>query len=466
LPVSVCTAAPAAVSGISAEYISEEEVVLVEWEEVENASSYRVYFSSRSILGNGGVYDDFVGTEGPVSEISIPTSMLSERVFVSVLAVNESGEESSVFLEETSALLSEASIDEGSVEISPVEPAQQESSSSASSSEDTTQFNVVRPVDADPEEQSSSSETTEILEPVRYEEGALHLILAYAQEPTSVTLTFNSVPFVDPTLAPNAFKIIDSNGLPLRIAGLYIKDHTILVRTETQVKDEMYQVLLSEPLMEIRGGSLDATNRTASFQGHIDGVSVRTPSPDPIVAPVPMPVVPSEQPCDPRSVANPPSVTNLRLRSVAQTNGTHNVDARWSVAAGTCQPLLSYLVRQSNDRGRTFTQPQVVPAGTDGIDIPGVHAGEYGIGVSVVSPQGGVSKEVFARIELPISGNSAVIVPEIIITETPAPPTYISPIVSGNKRPLPSTGAGILIGGLSALGGAAIIRKKTRKQKK
>ena len=322
------------------------------------------------------------------------------------------------------------------------------------------------PVDADPEEQSSSSETTEILEPVRYEEGALHLILAYAQEPTSVTLTFNSVPFVDPTLAPNAFKIIDSNGLPLRIAGLYIKDHTILVRTETQVKDEMYQVLLSEPLMEIRGGSLDATNRTASFQGHIDGVSVRTPSPDPIVAPVPMPVVPSEQPCDPRSVANPPSVTNLRLRSVAQTNGTHNVDARWSVAAGTCQPLLSYLVRQSNDRGRTFTQPQVVPAGTDGIDIPGVHAGEYGIGVSVVSPQGGVSKEVFARIELPISGNSAVIVPEIIITETPAPPTYISPIVSGNKRPLPSTGAGILIGGLSALGGAAIIRKKTRKQKK
>src|SRR3989338_9813623 len=102
-PFSAHAAPPEGVSGIFA--ANKGGTVHVQWnapQEGEDIASYRVYYSQESILQNGGQYDDFETTDGAVIEHDLKDAPRVNPLFISVLAVSSTGEESRFFLEEVS----------------------------------------------------------------------------------------------------------------------------------------------------------------------------------------------------------------------------------------------------------------------------------------------------------------------------------------------------------------------------
>src|SRR3989338_2220332 len=100
-PFSASAAAPAGVAGLFAEVQGQE--IHIRWnapQEGEDIFAYRVYYSTQSILENGGAYEDFETTDGRVLEHILQEFPATPSLFLSVLAVNSQGEESEFFLEE------------------------------------------------------------------------------------------------------------------------------------------------------------------------------------------------------------------------------------------------------------------------------------------------------------------------------------------------------------------------------
>lgn len=107
LPTAVFAAPPSGVQNIETT-ISEGKVHVL-WEALENEdiAYYRVYYSSKSILENEGFYDDFESTEDSEARYIFETLPPTATLFVSVLAVNQNGEESSAFIGESSIDISQ-----------------------------------------------------------------------------------------------------------------------------------------------------------------------------------------------------------------------------------------------------------------------------------------------------------------------------------------------------------------------
>ncbi len=92
---------PGNVKVVQAKIQSGQMIVL--WQPVQGAASYRVYYSHESILGNQGNYDDFAQTAGAVTEYAFQAAPLtSPKIYVSVLAVSTDGIESEGFEVEAS----------------------------------------------------------------------------------------------------------------------------------------------------------------------------------------------------------------------------------------------------------------------------------------------------------------------------------------------------------------------------
>ncbi len=112
-PASVSAAPPPSVQTVSATY--EEEAVRVRWVAPDDAGivRYRIYFSHKSILENGGQYDDFESTPGDVTEFLFTDLPPIATLYVSVLAVNAAGEESRTFGTEASVALPRQTMESG-----------------------------------------------------------------------------------------------------------------------------------------------------------------------------------------------------------------------------------------------------------------------------------------------------------------------------------------------------------------
>jgi hypothetical protein len=469
--VLLAQSVPSPVSGLQA--VVQNGQVAVSWNapSEQNVAYYRVYFSTRPILENGGAYDDFEATQNANTFYTLQYKPAAGTLYIAVLAVNLLGIEGEVFVEEAVVSIGSSSDAPAFVptleEYSP--PAQQTPPDQVIEEGPVQLFDLAPENDPTPEEvqelQQTIQEQVDSLptwQEVDYK-GKLHLILTDVPSPTEVTLTFSGNPTVDAQRAPEAFSIVNSNGDSLRIESIFIEGDIITVSTENQTRDSMYEIKLSEPLEGRDGSPLDATNRQAFFVGHPAGEEkvqeVEIPTPQ---AP--------EQPADPRGVSD------LTLTTSSLLNGTYTVHARWNVR-NAYNDLVYYSIRQSNDGGETFSAPELMPFAISGLDIPSVLPGEYGVAISTINIFGAQAPEVFTSVSVgpqeppkppepvvqPVSEESQVGGVEATITEEEV--EVVETVRTVGSSNLSQSGAGIALGTLGTIGACAGLYRK-RKHKK
>jgi hypothetical protein len=454
LPIITFAAAPPYVTGLSGELQPNGEV-RVSWTQStdRNVTKYRLYYSTESILESGGIYDDFEETPGPENVYVFVDPPSTGVLYVTILAVNTAGQESEAFVEEVKVDLSQRKPAEtprleqssassrapasaqGSAAFSVMLPPSFSSSSSASSV-------IVLTIPPAPEAMPTPPEQIPVHEPPQ-KDGLLHLLLAEAITPTQVKLTFSDPVTIEPSLAPQAFAITAPGGALLKILQITIDGPAVLVDTAPQQSGVIYQVKLAEPLMGLGGLPLDPTDRSVFFTGHAQG-AVATPTPQ-------------QQPgvYDP---TRPPEVTGLKLRATAEPGGMYSVTAQWQQEQRA--DIAHYVVRQSLDRGRTFSDPQVLPVDIAGIELRGVHAGEFGLMLGIVNVYGYPSAGIFESITLPgadqqVQGFSS----QATVRFVPTVPIQTMDLIGSTIRRdetranhLSKTGAGLFVLGSSCIG--------------
>lgn len=435
LPSVLFAAEPPSVTGISAE-AGQDGSIKVRWTAVQGGIvSYRVYYSQKSILENNGYYDDVETTTGPVTEYvlrSVPASL--QTVYVAVMAVNTLGEESGFFIEETHVTRSVTSV--------PSTPAVSSKPATVSS----------------PPPAATSQPTG----------GTLHLLSAQALSATRVGLLFSAVPVIDPTQAPTAFGIVDSQGTPLAIEQMTIDDKTVTIQTVRQTANFVYQVRLSEPLKGEGDLPLDSLDRTTFFTGHQTGLSPQEAQASSITMQTPPPAgTPQQQ--QTVQAGSLPDVLNFRLEASPQVNRLFTIIGQWEYDPATPEGTF-VVIRQSRDGGRSFGAPEYLPRDIDGVRIPDVTPENFGLAVYVVDAGGRFSTGLFRSV---FGWNTPVIAqPQVAAAVTPAAvssqkssqaaSSTIAPSTPKAKR-LTQTGAGAMLG-LAALG-AFVGWRKSRKTK-
>jgi hypothetical protein len=435
--------------------------VRIEWQPSadSNVVRYRLYYSSESILESEGVYDDFEETQGMENVFVFVKPPTTKALYITVLAVNNVGEESRAFVEEVRIDLSlSASSDAPRLENAP---------SSATMGPPPPVLTVPQSSSSSEESASTQANIPTHTDPVK--DGRVHLLLAEALSPIQVKLTFSDPVAIDPQAAPQTFAILAAGGTPLRITQVLVSDHIIVADTEQQQKGVVYSMTLSEPLQGVNGEPLDPTDRTALFVGHEQGIV-------PGVVPEQQPITPVYDP------THPADVTGFSLRAAPGQGGTYTVTAQWQPDI-TRGDIAHYLVRQSLDGGRTFSETQMIPMDVAGVEFAGAQPGMFGMSLQVVNVYGGTSTGVFDSVTLPGGQNAVVpttvaqgsntstILPEIpqadlasilAHAETAALQRQTQRMRSGN---LPDSGFGLFAVG-SALVGACVGWKKVKKMRK
>lgn len=348
IPLSASAAPPSSVVGIRAELADGK--IRVAWDPLpgEDIAYFRVYYSRRSILGNGGEYDDFEVTAGNRTEYTLAAFPPGDRLFLSVLAVNATGEESTYFAEEAQVDLSGAT-----GEIAPA-------ASSAA--------NVA------PEREEPATST-------------LRIVSASALSATGVLVIFSEPVTVAATDAVGAFGVEDASGTLLTLRRLVFRGNEVTIVTGPQEPSEPYTVRVAP---SVRGKTLDADGNvalidpaesTAFFSGWSAELPATGGSPD-------VSAGTATAPADP---------TDLRLRAEPQDDGTYAVTAEWVVASGA----ESIEVLQSTDGGATYAPAQTLPGSAGTVRFAGVPPGMFTLLVRSVGANGESSYGVNDSIELP-----------------------------------------------------------------
>lgn len=231
---------PANVKSVDARMSGSE--IIVEWSAVPDAKSYRVYYSHESILGNGGNYDDFEQTPDAQTTFVFPRAPLpSEKIYVGVLAVDASGNESEGFEVEAS------------VERMAASSASQASSSSAAVSS------------------VSGSASSVTVSPMAIE--SVQAITA-----TGILVTFTKDVHPGATLNTSYFLTTTGSGIALATERIEVSGRQILIVTSPQTPDTQYVLRLLSSIP-----AFDDTSATPSEPQ----VRFRTPPTADIPVPVP-----------------------------------------------------------------------------------------------------------------------------------------------------------------------------------
>ncbi len=377
LPLAVMAAAPSGVRGITA--TNEGGNVRVMWQQGgSDVASYRIYYSHQSILQNGGQYDDFEAVDGSVNAHLLQNVPPVRELFVSVLAVNNLGEES-LFMEEMRVTLDGA-------------PA----TSAATSS-------VARP----------SSVAAR---------GELRLLEVVAMSATGVMLRFSHPVAVPQERAMEAVMIDAGSGQTLQITRLVIVDNTITLHTAVQERGKTYIARVSSVITgRDQNGQmvqLSADQSPMLFAGHMMGS-------EPTVS-------------QPGTPAGSFDVSNLRIRAQEQSNGRFTVEVSWQPPS---TPIGGYVVSQSFNNGATYGEPSTISPQTLGTRITDVPAGDFGILVKVLSPNGALSQGISQVIKLtPAQASSQ-------------PPVQgsVTPLPTGGSTNLPNSGPALWLSIFAAL---------------
>ncbi|OGJ55606.1 hypothetical protein A3D88_00530 [Candidatus Peribacteria bacterium RIFCSPHIGHO2_02_FULL_52_16] len=352
-PFSASAAAPAGVAGLFAEVQGRE--IHIRWnapQEDEDIFVYRVYYSTQSILENGGAYEDFETTDGRVMEHILRDFPAAPSLFLSVLAVNSAGEESEFFLEEV-----EVEIPAGSQ--TPVI----EEETPQSEAEPITESPTETP--AEPGMQDADVSFT--------------LLAAQAISSTGVVLEFSLLVDLAPENAATAIRITDASGAELPLVRLQIQGSLIRIDTLPQMSGKVYGV---EVTSAVRGKqtegvflNIDPNGTKALFTGF-------TTFGKPVVTPV---------------IPNDVEALNLRATIV---HNRYTVQATWR-RSGQPETVHSFELRHSVDGGKTYSAIQAVAGDATAVEFKGVAPGSFTFHVRAVSPTGHTSRGVVTAIELP-----------------------------------------------------------------
>lgn len=339
-------AAPASVTGIKASL--ESGKVRVTWQQATgDIASYRVFYSRASILGNGGLYDDFDTVEGSVNTHLLQNVPPSNELYVSVLAVDSKGEESPYFMEEAKVVLNGGAA--ASVARSSVAAVSSVAMSRAAS---------VGAGSAD----------------------GFRLLSAEAISSTGVVLRFSQTISIPANQALDAIVIENGSGQKLQLRRFIIENSTLTVHTEQQRGATVYRITVSQNVTATApNGALlrIAADQTPTLFMGFGSASATS------------------------SVATAPTqkndVTQLRLRAQVKDK-KYSVEATWQAAAGA--GITGYSVSQTTDGGRTYSTPRMLNASATAIKIDGVPSGSFGIMVKTVYADG-TSRGVMQSINLP-----------------------------------------------------------------
>ncbi len=396
LPI-LALAAPPNVGGITA--VNENGKVRVTWDLVQstNITSYRIFYSHASILRNSGLYDDFESVSGTVNTHLLQNIPPANEIFVSVLAVNNKGEESSYFVEEARVMMGTSGPSSAAATTSSVQAAQ---SSSAPASA-----------------------------PVTNTTNDLRFLSAESVSATGVLLRFTHPVSIPPASALDAIVIQTASGTVLRMTRFTVQNTTILVDTEPQQRGIVYRVTV-RPVISGRNSNgqtigLAPDQENMLFIGHPTGI-----------APTSQPSGTQTSSAAPAS--NKPEVAQLRLRAQPDGAKTYKVEVTWTAPAGN---VSGYQIAQSTDGGRTYSQPLSVAKEATAASIPGVTPGTFGVMIRTMYSDGTASTGITQLINLPVAGTP------VQGSVTPGQPT--------NGGALPNSGATFwvaIIGAAGALG--------------
>jgi hypothetical protein len=366
-PFAMAFAAPANVTGIQGSVRDGKAHVTWQQPAGTQPASYRLFYSRLSILQQNGLYDDFETVPGDTTEYTFASlPYVTDKLFVSVLAVDANGEESPLFMEE-------ARID----------------------------LNGAAAVSSTPTAQASSAaQSTQMVS------GTQQMLSAQADSATGVLITFSLDVQMDTRLAVDAFNIKDASGSVLRITKLVIQGKDVLLHTVPQQKGKVYRLHVSNIVKGTNAqgavAELAADQNDILFMGHETGSTTGASS----SAKAAVSSVASS--AGQSSVASMPTevgdVRSLNVRGQRQGNA-YGIDVSW--LPPSTQNIREYRISQTRDGGKTFDTPRTVPATTLGLKINGVPAGDYGILVQAVATDGTVSRGVMGTLRLPaITGGS------------------------------------------------------------
>ncbi|MFH0770002.1 MAG: hypothetical protein V1926_01350 [Candidatus Peregrinibacteria bacterium] len=413
--------APPPITGLGAEMV--DGALKVSWSAPsEGAAFYRVYFSAKSILENAGLYDDFETTTGPETEYTFAELPDVPVLYIAVLGVSAENEDANTFVEEVAVPLPKSAPAPTTPEPTPTPLEVQEETVALPQT----------PVSSPPEEIiASSSASSEAAKTVS-------LAAVNVTSATGIVLTFTSPLLVEASRAPEAFSITDSSGFLLPIRRIVIENAQITVETEMQEQNRLYTLRVSEPAYSPTGLPLDPVNRSSFFQGHPEG---RLPS-----EPLPINPVTDVQPVQ--------GLVNFLMEALPEANGLTTVKATWELD-GDPRDLFHYLVTQSSDGGKTFSDPTILE-NVGGITVRGIPPGTFGLSITPIRIDGTQAAGVFRSITVGTVAPPPAPVPTASITSQAKGPTTPA-------SPLSTTGAASMLITFIALGAAAGYRRAKAK---
>ncbi len=243
-PLSVFSAAPGNVTGLSARYAGGQ--VSVHWEVPESGiATYRIYYGQKSILGNDGAYDDFETTSGKNTDLILSEVPPYPEIFLAVTAVNGDGQESASFIEEVRLGLDTPD-------------------TNGQASKNSDQGGAGAPTPSRKQRESST----------------MGLLSATAQSPTLLQLTFSAFVRVPLEQAVNAFSVLDAAGDTLVLKRIVIAGSEVTLTTAKQEPGRKYVIRANEVIQGIPspGASvaMDNERNMQTFTGFEGGEGVGT----------------------------------------------------------------------------------------------------------------------------------------------------------------------------------------------
>jgi hypothetical protein len=453
MPGVALAISPPSVTGL--EVALTDEGIELSWDEPEEETDivqYKVYYSNESILENEGAWTGSGETVGNENRFLFEGLIPGQKTYAAATAVNAAGEESEFIEEEISFVF------DGSLEATPaieLEPTVG-NTEVGSAATDFIILDEGSPVTVDPDDLGSSlevieSEATNDPDVGALFQGTLKLLSARAISPTRVSLTFSHFIEISDNDAPQAFRILDSAGDVLGINTLTIDQADVILETEEQQANVVYEVSVFDPLRGVPGLALDSISRQTFFRGHSGGLEAS---------------VGGAESAD----LFPSDVSNMVLQAEQTSDGLYHVEATWQIAT---MPA-GYIVRQTRDGGRTFSPASRLPGDYGGVELDGVMPGRFGVFVQTFGGQGYVSPGVLVNVDLPVENHSRqpiVARPDGSIPTAPVDEEHIPeqewpeyPIDTETEGDLSESGAG-LIAGLAAAGAFAGWKRSRRAKK-
>ncbi len=493
LPIAALAAAPSAVSGLSGN-AQPDGSIIIRWAALPDPTIvlYRLYYSAESILDSEGLYDDYEETEGPVSEFVFYNPPKQTSLFVTVLAVNSSGEESEAFAEEVR------------VDI-PKKTTQPQPAPAPTPTPTPTPAPIPAPIPSPAAAAASSAFSVDIQIPSM--EMIQQMILNSTQTPPTPAVQSSSAVAVVaasssaapvqassaaavavPVVASSAAPVAASSSVPPPVLNLPSSapapttGGAVTVPTFTQpLQDGKVHLLIAEALSPIQvkltmstAVTIEPTAAPRAFRivgangtplhisqllisdrivildtaqqqkGALYTVQLSEPligMAGEILDTVDRSAVFSGHElgsvsASPLAIAPsvydplvPGDVIGFRLRATPDVGGkTYTVTAQWQPDL-TRNDLAYYMVRQSLDGGATFSEPEMAPMDIGGLEIKGAQPGELGISLSVVNIYGKTSTGVFDKITLPGEAPiRAPVLPAAVSTQ-PLPQLPVLPVV-------------------------------------